>query len=157
MATVRSVFLNEKQARAALERLRMAFPDGSIEMQRIVSPKRRGVDPGEYDPAGSAFLAGTAVATMAATGSNMIGNSTTMAVSIGDLDEILAMAAKDDEDPAHRRSARIVASVQVQTDSDAAMAASLLEAAGGRLLDEQPDWQDTSENTSSDTEPHDTD
>jgi hypothetical protein len=135
MNVVRSIFLNEKQAQNALDQLRTIFPDDSIEMQRVYPNKRRNVTPGEYDPVGSALLAGTAVATMAATGANMVGNSTTLDVSLGDADAILAMVAQNEQMPAYQRSQRILATVSVNNTTEAENALEIMRLSGGRCLD----------------------
>lgn len=136
MGVVRSVFLNEQQARNALERLRAEFADDRINMRFFRSAK---TDPGEfasdYDPLGGVRLAGTAITTLPATGANIIGNSTTMDLSLGELDDILAIVAEGERRNQYRRSAtRIVASVEVDSEAEAETARKIIDACGGRSL-----------------------
>ncbi|HHW09540.1 MAG TPA: hypothetical protein GXX29_06160 [Firmicutes bacterium] len=137
MSSVRAVFLNEHQAGQALERLLAEFSPDKVEMRRIVIERHRESPPFAYDPVGSAYLAGTAVATMAATGANMIGNSTMVDVSLGHLDDILAMAAED-EGRSHRANARVVAFVQVDNEEEAELAEEIMRKYGGRRLEWSP-------------------
>jgi hypothetical protein len=52
--------------------------------------------PNGYDPIGGARLSGRVFSTLAATGYNLIGNSSTVDVSLGDFPEILEKAAADE-------------------------------------------------------------
>jgi len=156
--TVRSIFLNEKQAGSALHKLRAVFPTNAIEMERVAG-KRREPDPGDYDLAGSAFLAGTAVATMPATGGNLIGNSAMVDISLGDLDGILAMVAKDEQNGNPRRGTRILATVHAADAAAMELAAEIMEDAGGRILEHStmqplptPDSPETPVNDTGDTD-----
>jgi hypothetical protein len=136
MAVVRSVFLNDQQARIALDRLRAIFTDDRINMRSFPSPKNEPLGSGgDYDPIGSARLAGTAVSTLPATGANLVGNSTTLDLSIGEFDDIVAMVAEGERRNQYRRSSmRIVATVDVLTEDEAEKARYIMTECGGRDL-----------------------
>jgi len=137
LGIVRYVFLNEQQAATALEHLRRGFTDEHINMRRIMPPQRHAQEFSEdHDPVGGWRLAGTPVMTLPAAGATLVGNSTTVDVSIGDLDELLAVVA-DDEPAARRRRVRtrILADVEVHSDEEAQRAREIMGSSGGYALD----------------------
>lgn len=137
LGIVRYVFLNEQQATTALEHLRREFPDDQIHMRRIVPPQRQTQELWEdHDPVGGWRFAGTPVMTLPAAGTTLMGNSTTVDVSIGELDELLAAVA-DDEPAVGRRRAktRILANVEARSDEEARRAQEIMASSGGYALD----------------------
>jgi hypothetical protein len=153
MGLVRSVFLNEQQARIALERLRAVFADEQIQMQSVQVPRpERGSFDNAYDPLAPARLSGALLNTMPATGANLVGNSTTLDLNLSELDDLLAMVAEAEQRGQYRRSAiRIIATVQVETEDDAETAREIMTECGGRDLSlDKRDLQDADESSPSD-------
>ncbi|HHT27101.1 MAG TPA: hypothetical protein GXZ82_07650 [Firmicutes bacterium] len=136
MGLVRSVFLNEQQARIALERLRAVFTDDQLQMQALQVPRPDvGSFAGAYDPLAPARLSGAIYNTMPATGANLVGNSTTLDLNLSEFDDLLAMVAEAEQRGQYRRSTtRIIASVQVETVDEAETAREIMAECGGRDL-----------------------
>lgn len=155
MGLVRSVFLNEQQARIALERLRAVFTDDQIQMQAFHVPRPEvGTFDGNYDPLAPARLSGALYNTMPATGANLVGNSTTLDLNLSEFDDLLAMVAEAERRGQYRRSAtRIIASVQVETEDEADMAREIMTECGGRDL--SLDKRDLSPTSTTETGPND--
>lgn len=138
MGVVRSVFLNEQQARAALRLLRSTFGDHRVTMRLFTSypdypgNKEDHGNPEEYEPVGALQLASTPVTTLPAAGGTLVGNSTTLPLSIGEFGDIVALVADAEERHQDRRETnRIVATVEVHSSEEAAVARSLMRDCGG--------------------------
>lgn len=85
-----SVYQEKSQLDDALEKLEQhGFTNDAIQIITDFN-KHSSVFPANYDPLGGARFAGTNLTTMAATGFNIIGNSTTVDVSIDKLPELLS-------------------------------------------------------------------
>mgnify|MGYP007130810657 CR=1 FL=1 len=133
---MRSVFLNERQAREALSQLRARFRDDRITMKHIpaASPQDNEVL-GDYDPLGGWRLSGTPLMTMPATGATLAGNSTTIDISLGELESILAMVSQEEAiAPRPRHSGRILADIEVHSAEEARAARDIMSTCGGYSL-----------------------
>lgn len=140
MPTVHGTFHSEDAAHQAAKALRERFSADAIAMQFVRSRRRRADDRSGYDPTAAARLAGTAINTMAATGANLVGNSTTVDVSLGEVGELLRLSAEDEAQNGKRASTRrIEATVTCDDPGDVAFAKDVLAANGAREIRVEPD------------------
>ncbi|MGI6082331.1 MAG: hypothetical protein ACOYEP_05625 [Limnochordia bacterium] len=137
MGIVRYVFLNEQQALTALEQLRREFADERITMTRIMPSRSAQEYIGDHDPIGGWRFTGTSIMTLPATGPTLVGNSTTVDVSIGDLDELLETTAARElaTQRDHRTKVRILADIEVHSAEEAQLAVHIMDRSGGYALD----------------------
>ena len=141
LGIVRYVFLNEQQAATALEGLRREFADERIAMARIMPPQatQEYTDDHDHDPIGGWRFTGTPMMTLPAAGNTLVGNSTTVDVSLGELDELLeATAARDHAARRDRRTkVRILAAVEVHSSEEAQLSSKIMDHSGGYALDKE--------------------
>ena len=95
MPTVKAAFRSHDQALRALSALRTIFADSNVSMSAY--PTNRSTDDDEESidlSASAALISGSPVATMPSAGYNLIGNSATVDVRLGDLPHLLEAVAE---------------------------------------------------------------
>ena len=137
--TVKATFHNHDQAARALSALRSVFADRDLSMSAYPASRAADDEDDPVDPSASAALIGEApVATMPAAGYNLVGNSATVDVRLGDLPHLLEAVADSEADSkrlnARRGGARISLSVHCHSPLEVESAKGILLRYGGERL-----------------------
>lgn len=130
VAVALGVVQGEDRARRIFDQLRQEGFGPSRIAIRLLGPEDLPSFPETYDPVGAAQFFGTAIASLPATGGNLVGNSTTVDTSLSAFAEILSAMAERERHPLeadHPPETRLL--VQVWGDG-AERAAAILREAG---------------------------
>ncbi len=99
MAVALGVVQGEDRARRIFDQLRQEGFGPSRIAIRLLGPEDLPSFPETYDPVGAAQFFGTAIASLPATGGNLVGNSTTIDTSLSAFADILSAMAERERHP----------------------------------------------------------
>lgn len=137
--TIKAIFRTHEQALRALSALRSVFADNDLLMSTYPIDRSTDDDEAPVDPsASSAFIGGAPVSTLPAAGYNLVGNSATVDVRLGDLPFLLEAVAESEHDPrqtdARRGGARFAVTVRCISPQETESAQAILKRHGGERL-----------------------
>lgn len=139
MPTVKALFRTYEMASRAQSALRSVFADDAVSLSTYPAHRAGDDADGEFDPSASAALIdGAPVATMPAAGYNLIGNSATVDVRLGDFPQLVEAVAESEHDPDEanfrRGGARAMVSVVCDAPAQVESARRILARYGGERL-----------------------